>query len=421
MPSMGGDQSRRRICDSWMIAEQSPAARNDGNAYLMSDSLVREGADTSCARPDQPKTPSPDVSLGFGERAFSAAGAAVLSAVLVNPLDVVKTRLQVQAAGVPYSHPLSNVISRMAFFGPNMMFADLRCSPSCTRAGIQGTVSICPPDCFHYKGALDVFYKIIRQEGVTRLWRGTNAGLALAVPTVGIYLPFYDIFRDKLEEFTAHNFPFLTPYAPLVAGALSRSLACTTCYPIELARTRMQAFKEIHTGKKPPGVLKTLFEAVSNAKNTSGLQNTHSYRVLWTGLGAQLARDVPFSAICWSTLEPVRRRLQGIVGNDANVATVLGANFSAGFVAGSLAAAATCPLDVAKTRRQIEKDPARALRMTTWRTLAEVWRDGGLKGLFTGAGPRVARAGPSVGIVVSFYEVVKYCLHNPYANSSSSS
>lgn len=31
-----------------------------------------------------------------------------------------------------------------------------------------------------------------------------------------------------------------------------------------------------------------------------------SYRVLWTGLGAQLARDVPFSAICWSTLEPVR-------------------------------------------------------------------------------------------------------------------
>lgn len=43
------------------------------------------------------------------------------------------------------------------------MFADLRCSPSCTRAGIHGTVAICPPDCFQYKGTLDVFYKIIRQ------------------------------------------------------------------------------------------------------------------------------------------------------------------------------------------------------------------------------------------------------------------
>lgn len=83
-----------------------------------------------------------------------------------------------------------------------------------------------------------------------------------------------------------------------------------------------------------------------------------NYRALWTGLGAQLARDVPFSAICWSTLEPVRRRLLSLVGGEkANAATVLGANFSAGFVAGSLAAAATCPLDVAKTRRQIEVFP----------------------------------------------------------------
>lgn len=52
-----------------------------------------------------------------------------------------------------------------------------------------------------------------------------------------------------------------------------------------------------------------------------------------------------------------RRKLLSLVGEDANAASVLGANFSAGFVAGSLAAAATCPLDVAKTRRQIEVIP----------------------------------------------------------------
>lgn len=59
---------------------------------------------------------------------------------------------------------------------------------------------------------------------------------------VGIYLPFYDIFRNKLEEFTAQHTPSLTPYAPLLAGSLARSLACTSCYPIELAKTRMQVF-----------------------------------------------------------------------------------------------------------------------------------------------------------------------------------
>lgn len=61
---------------------------------------------------------------------------------------------------------------------------------------------------------------------------------------VGIYLPCYDIFRNKLEEFTAQHAPSLTPYAPLLAGSLARSLACTSCYPIELAKTRMQV---LHT------------------------------------------------------------------------------------------------------------------------------------------------------------------------------
>ncbi|XP_028102636.1 mitochondrial carrier protein MTM1 isoform X1 [Camellia sinensis] len=403
----------------WMSVEESSRVEIDDSVSLMTESMMtEEDIKASHPPPPPPQPPTSDGQLGVVERAFSAAGAAFLSAILVNPLDVAKTRLQAQAAGVPYSHPLSNVTSRMAFFGPNMMFADLRCSPSCARAGVHGTVSICPPDCFHYKGTLDVFYKIIRQEGFARLWRGTNAGLALAVPTVGIYLPCYDIFCNQLEEFTAQNIPSMTPYAPLIAGSLARSLACTTCYPIELARTRMQAFKEFQTGKKPPGVWKTLIEVVSPVKSPSNLQNhLQNYRVLWTGLGAQLARDVPFSAICWGTLEPIRRRLLSLTGDESNAVTVLGANFSAGFVAGSLAATATCPLDVAKTRRQIEKDPARALRMTTRQTLMEVWRDGGMKGLFTGAGPRVGRAGPSVGIVVSFYEVVKYVLHHHYATS----
>ncbi|XP_020592716.1 mitochondrial carrier protein MTM1-like [Phalaenopsis equestris] len=356
---------------------------------------------------------SEDSKMGFGERSLSAVGAAVLSAILVNPLDVAKTRLQAQAAGAYYYHPQRHFGRRFASLGPNTMLSEFRCSPSCTRGGIFGADAVCPPDCFQYKGTIDVFHKVIRQEGVFRLWRGTNAGLALAIPTVGIYLPCYDIFRNWIEDFTTHNAPGLTPYAPLVAGSVARSIACIACSPIELARTRMQAFK-VRNGAKPPGIWKTLLGVLSPVKRTN--ESLSNYRLLWTGAGAQLARDVPFSAICWSTLEPIRRSLLAVVGEEANAASVLGANFSAGFVAGSLAAAATCPLDVAKTRRQIEKDPSKALRMTTRKTLAGVWRDGGVKGLFTGVGPRVARAGPSVGIVVSFYEVVKYVLHQRHSN-----
>ncbi|XP_016205291.1 mitochondrial carrier protein MTM1 isoform X4 [Arachis ipaensis] len=255
------------------------------------------------------------------------------------------------------------------------------------------------------------------QEGFIRLWRGTSASLALAVPTVGIYMPCYDIFRNFMEEFTTQNAPNLTPYVPLVAGSVARSLACVLCYPVELARTRMQAFKATGSGK-PPGIFKTLIGAINPIRGTERLQSLHRYRYWWTGLGAQLSRDVPYSGICWLTLEPIRKKLLGLVGDEATAAAILGANFTAGFVAGTVAAAATCPLDVAKTRRQIEKDRERALKMTTRTTLIEIWRDGGLRGLFTGVGPRVGRAGPSVGIVVSFYEVVKHALHRRQKTSS---
>lgn len=59
-------------------------------------------------------------------------------------------------------------------------------------------------------------------------------------------MPCYDVFRNFMEDFTAQNAPYLTPYVPLVAGSAARSLACVTCYPIELARTRMQVLLLFH-------------------------------------------------------------------------------------------------------------------------------------------------------------------------------
>ncbi|XP_057720771.1 mitochondrial carrier protein MTM1 isoform X3 [Arachis stenosperma] len=318
---------------------------------------------------------SSDAELSIGERAFSAAGAAVISAIIVNPLDVAKTRLQAQAAGVPYPY-------HYICLQPNAVCQ----SPSTSAAAPPP----CHSGCNRYKGTLDVLHKVVRQEGFIRLWRGTTASLALAVPTVGIYMPCYDIFRNFMEEFTTQNAPNLTPYVPLVAGSVARSLACVSCYPVELARTRMQAFKATGSGK-PPGVFKTLIGAINPIRGTERLQS--------------------------SSLQ-IRKKLLGLVGDEATAAAILGANFTAGFVAGTVAAAATCPLDVAKTRRQIEKDRERALKMTTRTTLIEIWRDGGLRGLFTGVGPRVGRAGPSVGIVVSFYEVVKHALHRRQKTSS---
>lgn len=75
--------------DPWVLAEQSPEAHD--LSTLESTVSDREAAGFSATRPrtQRPNKLSHE-KLGIGERAFSAAGAAFLSAIIVNPLDVVK-------------------------------------------------------------------------------------------------------------------------------------------------------------------------------------------------------------------------------------------------------------------------------------------------------------------------------------------
>lgn len=72
----------RQSIPSWVGAA---AARVDfeGNTSTMLN-------DGKAASPTEHSKPLWDANLGFGERALSAAGAAVISAILVNPLDIAK-------------------------------------------------------------------------------------------------------------------------------------------------------------------------------------------------------------------------------------------------------------------------------------------------------------------------------------------
>lgn len=78
----------------WMSAnDQSSMVHLSGHDTLTVESAVG-GAETAGSSDVQShrlrSSNSSDTKLGFAERALSAAGAAVLSAVIVNPLDVAK-------------------------------------------------------------------------------------------------------------------------------------------------------------------------------------------------------------------------------------------------------------------------------------------------------------------------------------------
>lgn len=72
--------SSRQSLPSWMgVATATRKVELDKN-------MVKEG----CLSKEPSKSQSSDVDLSLWERAFSAGGAAFISAVIVNPLDVAK-------------------------------------------------------------------------------------------------------------------------------------------------------------------------------------------------------------------------------------------------------------------------------------------------------------------------------------------
>lgn len=182
----------------------------------------------------------------------------------------------------------------------------------------------------YFNGTIDAFIKISRVEGVTSLWSGLSPTLVLAVPTTVIYFTTYEQLKDALRRsmgLSRHE-ANQRPVLALSCGALARIWAVTVVSPLELVRTKMQSQKMAFYQVR---------QAIEVTLKSQGVLG------LWRGYSATLLRDVPFSALYWPCYEFLRPERYNFFDT-----------FLAGAAAGTVASTLTLPMDVIKTRFQIE-------------------------------------------------------------------
>ncbi|KAK9834466.1 hypothetical protein WJX74_002312 [Apatococcus lobatus] len=330
-------------------------------------------------------TKASEAELTVWQRSFAAGTSSGLSAILCNPLEVVKTRMQTDLAhsgkstGVRHLH----------------------------RPAISGSTF----------GTLG---KIARAEGVYALWRGTEASLLITVPLIALYLPLYDNLLQSLQGAGAGV------YSPLLAGSGARAFACMVVAPLELLKTRLQGRPQDPKGRGKSAETSTKAYKRHVAGTIGDIRGDmqggpfSALRSLWRGVGATLAKDVPFAALFWMLLEPMRHVLepdgylplnrlwsptaQHGTGRLSSLETAT-VNAVAGSVAGGLAAGITTPFDVIKTHLQTTKNLGRSHTMLT--SASRIVQRRGLSGLFLGVKPRAMRVALSYSILMSSYEVFK--------------
>lgn len=308
----------------------------------------------------------------------SSCTGAVITAIFMTPFDVVKVRLQAQQRAE---------LNRSCFVYCNGLMDHIcKCAQSiCTNPWYNRPVPV------QLNGTLDAFVKISRREGVQSLWSGLPPTLIVAVPNTVIYFTTYEQLRTTLHKNLFGDRKDPPSWLGGMSGGLARLWAVTVVSPFELVRTKMQA--ESITYKE---LVKVLQMQVINTGIVS----------LWRGWVPTVLRDVPFSVIYWYSYEK-----QKIVMNQQQ--PTFDFTLVAGAISGGIAGTLTLPLDVIKTHRQIEigekelfSDNARSSGSTK-QMLQNIYRQQGVRGLFSGLVPRLAKVMPACAVMISTYEYAK--------------
>lgn len=219
----------------------------------------------------------------------------------------------------------------------------------------------------------------------------------------------YDNCLHKLEHgFTNH--PSLLN--AMIAGGMGGLAQVPLCVPMELVRIRMQVQGVGEKGKSFFSLHQTsrahrLYE--NSLDCAIKLYRAHGLPGLYPGLMITIVRDVPGCAVYYSAWEYLCRKFtqMGETRHDMSVPSLM----MAGGLCGVAGWVCVYPLDVVKTRLQI--DGAGSAREYTGALdcIAKSYRQGGVRVFFRGITATVVRAFPCNAATLMAYALINRYFH----------
>lgn len=297
-------------------------------------------------------------------------------------------------------------------------------------------------------------HKLLKHRGFGGLYRGFMTSNLTALPAYGVYMGMYTWTKDTLG-YNSSAPSLASLYAPLVAGFVADAASVALYVPGDVVVQRLQIHNSPYTG---------FFDACVKIANTDGIKG------FYQGFGATFLTSGVASALWWLIYENSKTAMykMGIAEksykqNNDNTSVHSSSSssssspsasslwlaltevnrvpqFLSGFIAGTLTSTAVNPLDVVKTRLQVQdahrqtysplaatdsnaatkatKAPAAnsATRFTgapvryknVFHGLYRLYQDEGMRGYFRGVVPKLISRGPLSAFSSILYELTLY-------------
>ncbi|KAK8192954.1 mitochondrial carrier domain-containing protein, partial [Phyllosticta capitalensis] len=259
---------------------------------------------------------------------------------------------------------------------------------------------------------------------IRSLWRGTVPSALRTGFGSALYFTSLNALRTRVAAAAGQNnggsgasssssLPKLSATANLLTGALARAGAGFVMMPITVIKVRFES---------------NLYSYGTLAAAAGDIARREGLRGFFAGFGATAVRDAPYAGLYVLFYEECKRRLGAVAGrmgsnsnsnNSANASgrddglaapsptplpltasTAASVHFASGVIAAGLGTALTNPFDAIKTRLQLL--PARYKHMGQAARL--MLREEGVRSLFDGLGLRIARKAISSALAWTLYE-----------------
>ncbi|KAK5643531.1 hypothetical protein RI129_007376 [Pyrocoelia pectoralis] len=290
-----------------------------------------------------------------GYQTAAGASAGFVEVSIMHPLDLIKTRLQIQTA-----KPNAN-----------------------------------PNDPNYYTGIMDCVKKMYKHEGMGSFWKGIIPPIMAETPKRALKFVSFEQYK-KLFMFGGK----VTPMTFTLAGTCSGVTEAFVANPFEVVKVTLQSNRG---GDKA---------ASSTWLVTKQIVKEHGFGLkgLNKGLSATICRHSLFNTCYFGIYNNLKAALPP--STDRN--TEFFKTVACGFISGVLGSIANIPFDVVKSRIQGPQPvPGQIKYRTTFNSLVIVYNEEGVRGLYKGLLPKVMRLGPGGAImIVVFDKVYSYLTTN---------